>query len=236
MKQYKDIFIDFDDTLYDTSGCAQDALIQLYEERGLDKYFQSAMEFSNSYWKWNVKLWSDYAKGLISRPTLIVERFRGPLNEAKPEMDFSDEYCLDINNYFLQLTMRFPKLIDGAKELLDYLKEKGYRIHICSNGFSELQYKKLKATGLDGFFDTVILSEHAGANKPSRQFFEYALSQAKADIATTLMIGDNYDTDIVGAMNSGIDGMLYNRWEKTFVPDGPVTYIVAELSDIKKYL
>lgn len=236
MKKYKDLFIDFDDTLYDTRGCAQMALSKLYDHYGLSKHFSSFSVFSDLYWKSNVKLWSDYAKGLIERNVLTVERFRQPFVAAKCKLDLSDEYCQQLNDSFLQFTLQSPTLIDGAKDLLDYLRGKGYGLHICSNGFSEVQYTKLRTTGLEGYFDTVNLSEEAGANKPSRQFFDYAMRRSKASAETTLMIGDNYDTDIVGAMGLGMDGMLYNRWDPKFVPAGPVTYIVDKLSDIKSYL
>ena len=116
---------------------------------------------------------------------------------------------------------------------MDYLNGKGYRMHMCSNGFHEVQYKKLAACGLRDYFDTIILSEDAGSNKPSLQYFDYAMQKSGAAKDTTLMIGDNLQTDIQGALRAGIDAMLFNRWElKTF--DGPQapTYVVDTLSEI----
>lgn len=91
---------------------------------------------------------------------------------------------------------------------MEYLTGKGYRLHLCSNGFHEVQYRKLRSSGLEKFFTTVILSEDAGANKPQKEFFE----KTGAKPETTIMIGDNYRTDIVGAMNAGLDTILFNRW------------------------
>ena len=106
---------------------------------------------------------------------------------------------------------------------------------MCSNGFHEVQYKKLSACGLKDYFDTVILSEDAGANKPSPQFFDYALQRSGAQRESTLMIGDNLQTDIMGAMSAGLDTLFFNRYpeyEKTKAP----TFIVTSLRDIKKIL
>jgi putative hydrolase of the HAD superfamily len=97
-----------------------------------------------------------------------------------------------------------------------------------------VQYKKLRACGLYDYFDTIILSEDAGANKPSKQFFDYAFEKSGAEVATTLMIGDNYNTDIIGAMDAGLDTILYNRWDPDFEPPRKPTYIVNELEEIAK--
>lgn len=95
---------------------------------------------------------------------------------------------------------------------MEYLTGKGYRLHLCSNGFHEVQYRKLRSSGLEKFFTTVILSEDADANKPRKEFFDYAFEKTGAKPETTIMIGDNYRTDIVGAMNADLDTILFNRW------------------------
>ena len=104
---------------------------------------------------------------------------------------------------------------------------------MCSNGFHEVQYKKLAACGLRDYFDTIILSEDAGVNKPSPAYFDYALRHAGASRETTLMIGDNLQTDILGALNAGIDALLFNRWNVD-VNDSPQTptFVVSNLRDI----
>ena len=244
--KYTDLFLDFDDTLYDTHGNAIIALKELYDEVRLKEHLVDEQLFYERYWAANVQLWAQYSKNEITRDYLIVERFRRPLFEASAEESplreiladdkKSKEYCLNISDKFLALCSVKPGLVDGAKELMDHLKQKGYRLHICSNGFHEVQYKKLRACGLFDYFDTIILSEDAGANKPSKQFFDYALKMSGADVKTTLMIGDNYNTDIIGAANVGIDTMLFNRWDTTFVPPTPVDYVVNDLPSITAIL
>ena len=235
MKQYTDIFLDFDDTLYDTHGNAVIALAETYEDFHLDRYFNDPQVFYED-------LWGRYSKGEITRDYLIVERFRHPLCvseelRAKNEQSASafEDYCLKISDVFLDYCSSKPGVIDGAHELMDYLRDQGYRLHMCSNGFHEVQYKKLKACGLSNHFDTIILSEDAGVNKPSPLFFEYALKESGAKKESTIMIGDNFQTDILGAKNAGLDTIFFNHWPE-YPATEPVTYEVKALKDIMNIL
>ena len=231
--KYKDLFIDFDDTLYDTYGNAVISLRETFEAFRLERFFTDPQVFYDAYWAANIDLWTRYSKGEITRPYLIVERFRRPLS-AGQGLDVTEPFCLEMSDKFLEFCSSKPGVVEGAHELMDYLKHQGYRMHMCSNGFHEVQYKKLAACGLKDYFDTIILSEDAGANKPSMQYFDYALRQSGADIATTMMIGDNLQTDIMGANRAGLDTILFNRWgiEPSSVP----TYTVETLRDIMKIL
>ena len=231
--KYKDLFIDFDDTLYDTYGNAVIALRETFEAFRLERFFTDPQVFYDAYWAANIDLWTRYSKGEITRPYLIVERFRRPLS-AGQGLDVTEPFCLEMSDKFLEFCSSKPGVVEGAHELMDYLKHQGYRMHMCSNGFHEVQYKKLAACGLKDYFDTIILSEDAGANKPSMQYFDYALRQSGADIATTMMIGDNLQTDIMGANRAGLDTILFNRWG---IDPSPVpTHTVETLRDIMKIL
>ena len=232
--KYKDLFIDFDDTLYDTHGNAVIALQEVFEAFELGRYFDDPQQFYDSYWQTNIELWSQYAKGEIDRDYLIVERFRRPLSVGRG-LDVTVDLCLRISDLFLDFCSTKPGVVDGAHELMSYLKEKGYRMHMTSNGFHEVQYKKLTASGMKDYFTTVILSEDAGANKPSPQFFDYAFRISGANPATTLMIGDNFDTDIMGAKQAGLDVLYFNRFPAYPAPQ-PVNYEVSSLRDIIKLL
>lgn len=242
MKQYKDIFIDFDDTLYDTHSNSIIALKKLYDERHWDKIMPSYEEFRDAYFATNVDVWAKYAHGEIDRDTLIVERYRRPVTEMVKKCGgdtswITPEWCVKASDRYGDIISQEPGIIDGARELLEYLISKGYHLHICSNGFHEVQYRKLKSSGLERFFKTVILSEDAGINKPHREFFEYAFKETGADRETTIMIGDHYDTDIAGAINADLDTILFNRWsvDPKSLERQP-TYVVDKLSEIKNIL
>ncbi len=232
--KYTDLFIDFDDTLYDTRGNAQIALKEMFDFFNLSINFDDAQYFFDEYWKTNVELWDKYAKAEITRDYLIVERFRRPLSFGKG-LNPSKEFCLEVSDKFLQFCSNKSGLVDGALELIKYLKQKNYKLHICSNGFHEVQYKKLNACGLINYFDTIILSEDAGVNKPDVRFFEFALQKSSAKKETTLMIGDNFSTDILGAINSGISTMFFNR-KNNFIAPQKVDYQITSLKEAMEIL
>jgi len=234
MKHYTDLFIDFDDTLYDTHGNSVIALRELFDALHLEQWFTDAQVFYDRYWEANIDLWTRYSRGEITRDYLIVERFRRPLSYGEG-LEPTAQYCLEASDLFLDLCSSKPGLVEGARELMDYLKTKGYRLHMCSNGFHEVQYRKLRSCGLHNHFDTIVLSEDTGVNKPSPLFFDYAIQKTEAQKETTLMIGDNFQTDILGAKRYGLDTAYFNRFPD-YPAAEPVTYEVTLLCQLMEIL
>lgn len=239
-KIFTDLFIDFDDTIYDTHGNAQLALAELFDHFNLDHYFSNVQDFAIPYWQTNVELWDQYARGLIKRDYLMVERFRRPLavgvDKDGNNFNPTEEYCLEVSDYFLERCSCKPGVVKDAHEIMQYLKDRGYRLHICSNGFREVQFKKLTVSRLMPFFEHIILSEDAGVNKPAREFFDFAINTTGANPQTTLMIGDNLSTDIQGAHDAGLKTMYFNRKGVENTTNEEIDFQIFALSDIKKYL
>ncbi len=225
---YKHVFLDFDDTIYDTKGNASEALLELFEAFALSRYFESFESFASDYWKRNVEVWALYSKGLMDKPTLIKERFRYPF-QCKG-IDVTDEFLLELNDWFLEKTSTKRKLIEGAIELLEYLNSK-YEVHMLSNGFEQVQYAKMRNSGVEKYFKEVILSDHIGVNKPDKAIFDYAIEKTGALASESIMIGDNMDTDIIGAKNFGMDQLYFNNNFNLIKICNP-TYEVKSLDEI----
>ena len=142
--------------------------------------------------------------------------------------------ALAMNHDFLMRTTTKSRIIPGAKELLEYLHPR-YRLFILSNGFREVQYKKLCSAGLERYFERLILSEDAQIQKPHKGIFDFALQQTHSLRTESLMIGDCWEADIVGAYQSGIDQIWLNPKDlpaEGFTP----TYTVKSLAEIQQLL
>lgn len=231
MQKYTDILLDLDDTLIDTIENTRLTLIEIYDDYRFGNYFPSFADFYEVYYANVSQLWELYGRGKITKETLQRERFIAPLNSVE---ELSDEQALAINDDYTNRVMQKGVLIDGAIDLLNYLHPK-YKIHILSNGFTEMQYVKIKNAGLDGYFDEVILSDKVGVNKPHPDLFSFALKKIAVDKDNVIMIGDNLFTDIGGAYHSGIDQIWFNPDNKP-VNDFEPTYVVRHLSEIGRIL
>lgn len=230
--KYNTVLIDLDDTLIDTIGNTEVTIREIYDDYNLDEYFASFDEFFvNHYRPNNIRLWKAYEKQEISKQQLMDERFVGVFREVA---DISDERAQVMNQDFLGRIVLKSSLIDGAVDLLDYLKSK-YRLCVLSNGFSEMQYVKIKSAGLEGYFDEVVLSDVVGINKPQVGIFDYALRKLNAGKSEVIMLGDNYSSDIVGAHNAHIEQIWYNP-KKQEAADFSPTYTIEHLSEVKSIL
>ncbi|MEG1903773.1 MAG: YjjG family noncanonical pyrimidine nucleotidase [Bacteroidales bacterium] len=228
---YKHVFLDFDDTIYDTRGNSSVALRELYEHFDLNRYFERFEVFSELYWKRNHEVWALYSEGKIERRELIIERFLYPLRYAGTG---TEEMALELNDWFLDCTAQKSGLVEGARELLEYLKP-NYHLHVISNGFTEVQFRKMASAGVTDYFDEVILSEAVGVNKPDPAIFSYALQKAGARAEESSMFGDNFDKDIKGALRSRIDQVFFNPAGDFEAPVTP-TFRVSRLKDIELIL
>ena len=160
---YKFVFIDLDDTLWDFHTNARISLEQMFNERNLKQFFENFDEFFRIYAKRNIELWEAYGKGEISKDFLMAERFRYPLSR----MGVDDELLAEeIGHQYLDILPNQTALMPDAIEMLDYLKAK-YTLTIISNGFTEVQYRKINSCGIRDYFAHVVLSEEAKALKPN---------------------------------------------------------------------
>jgi putative hydrolase of the HAD superfamily len=229
--RYKNLFIDLDDTLWDTLNNNRACLEEIYADYHFNRHYSSFETFYSCYMPHNMQLWEQYRNHEIDRHTLIVERF---LHLLRPIGIEDHEYALKLNSDFLERTTTKTQLVSGALDLLDYLRP-SYKLYILSNGFREVQFKKLVNSGLASYFERMVLSEDAGIQKPHKGIFDFALINTNSRRNETLMIGDSWNADIAGAYQSKIDQLWLNPGglpAKEFVP----TYTVRSLEEIKAVL
>lgn len=202
------LLIDLDDTLWDFRRNSKIAMHEIYNDYELNQYYDSFESFYDIYMVKNHQLWEQYAKGEITKDYLSLERFLYPLRVVGNE---DVELAKKLGKDFLYRTTMQTNLVDGAIEVLEYLKAQGHTLSIISNGFVEVQYTKLRRSGLIPYFANVFLSEEIGYQKPDIRFFQAVLDRLNASPSECLVIGDNFQTDIQGAQNANIRAVFYKN-------------------------
>ena len=230
---YKHILIDLDDTLWDFRRNSKIAMQEIFNDYELIKFYDSFESFYSIYMEKNHQLWEQYAKGEITKDFLAIERFLYPLRIVGNE---NLELAKKLGEDFLYRTTMQTNLVDGAIETIEYLKAKGYTLSIISNGFVEVQYTKLRRSGLFPYFANVFLSEEVGYQKPDIRFFKTVLNKLNTHSSECLVIGDNIETDIQGAQNANIRALFYKN--NTDIPSNFefMGQIIENLIEIKAIL
>jgi putative hydrolase of the HAD superfamily len=230
--KYKHLFFDLDHTLWDFEANAKATLQQLHIDLNLvDKGINDFDRFHRNYLEHNEKLWARYRNGYIKQEELRIKRMWLTL------LDFQiadEELARQLSELFLQLLPTRTILFPDTKEVLQYLTDKGYQLHLITNGFELTQHSKLKSSGLNIFFKQVITSEGSNSLKPQKEIFDYALMKSGAAVKESIMIGDSIEVDIAGAIAAGMDQVHvnYNRAKQDLLP----TYTITELKQLKEFL
>ena len=205
MKKYTHLFFDLDNTLWDFNANSYDALyITLKKMDLLDKIGNYDDYFAN-YHAVNERLWDLYRENKITKQVLRGLRFEESLELNHTPMPGIGDL---LNDAYLSEMPKQLKLVPGARIVLDYLHHK-YRMAIITNGFKEVQVDKLIQSGLKKYFDKVFISEEVGAQKPHKKIFEHAVKSMNAPKKKSLMIGDSWEADIIGARMFGMDQVYY---------------------------
>lgn len=230
-KLYKHIFFDLDRTLWDFDRNAGETFNDIHDKYYLkDRGIADLDDFMSIYHKINLELWDQYRKGLIRKEELNVQRFSLTLDSfGIKDNGLSESIAKD----YIEISPTKKHLYPGTYQLLEYLSSK-YKLHIITNGFEEVQHRKLKHSELDQYFSCIITSEDAGYKKPHINIFKYAFSVAEALPAESLMIGDDIEVDIIGAKEAGMDQVLVDF--DRILPDSSATYYVNSLFELKLIL
>lgn len=236
MKQYKALFLDWDDTIGDFRNAAQDSLRDMFDTYQLAEHFTDFQTFSDIYNRHNVSLWERYGRDEVTKAYLSFDRFFYPLMHAPSPYSLEEALRLAplLGNDHLEHTTRYFRLLPDAAEVVRLLAAR-YPLIIVSNGFIEVQYRKIALSGLEDCFQHVVLSEEVGAQKPNPRIYEEALRLAGCQADEVLMIGDSWTSDIQGAIRAGID-QAWIQSANCPDPNLPSTYKLTCLRDVLSLL
>ena len=199
-----DIFFDLGHTLWDFDKNSQMAFDRIFKTNfGTIKI----EDFIEKYIPINQECWKLYQTDQITHQELRYNRLKLSFDALNYAM--SDENINQIANDYIEFLTDNNYLFDGAIEVLEYLKPK-YRLHIITNGFANVQDKKITNAALGGYFTTITNSESAGVKKPNSIIFDYAVNLAQSSKENSIMIGDDFDADVNGALNAGMDAIFFN--------------------------
>lgn len=217
------LFFDLDDTLWDFKRNSLESLRHVYSRfPEINGRFDTFESFSDVYHQHNSSLWKDFADGKVTSELLKSERWRRTLYPRADPMS-PPGACMDIDREYLRFLAEQPYLVDGAEEVLESLSKR-FMIGVLSNGFIDTQYRKLRYSGLWKYVARTVVSDEAGFQKPDPRLYQYAVGATGAT-GTPIMIGDNPQTDILGALRAGWQAVWYN-------PDG-MEFPLSE-EDLKK--
>lgn len=221
----KAVLIDIDDTIFDFEKCSKNSFLKT-----LEKFNLKFKEEDFSYFiKVNDILWTKQKLGEINIKEVFIKR----------DYLMGKYFNLDIekglfNDLFVKFLYDEIEMVDGIEDLLLYLSDK-YKIFTASNGIYEMQENRLKKSNLDKYFDEIFVSEKIGYEKPDKKFFQKIMDLTKFSNDDLIMIGDSIKSDIIGAKNSKIKSIYFNKEDKK-ISDENFTYQVKNLSEIKKIL
>ena len=226
MQNITDVFFDLDHTLWDFDRNSVLAFDKIFKAHHPALNTEAFIEI---YAPINQACWKLYQVDKITHEELRYQRLRQSFDAMN--YSISDEAIDKIAHDYIAFLPDNNQLFDGAIEVLDYLLPK-YNLHIITNGFAEVQYKKINNSGLGNYFKTITNSEMAGVKKPHRNIFEFALSLAKANKENAIMIGDCIEADVRGAIDFGMKAILFDEKNSHSMPEVPTINRLVELKNI----
>lgn len=233
MSKFKILLWDIDGTILNFDAAERAAIRKGFEAMELGICTD---EMLLDYSSINVEYWKKLERGEMSKPDILVGRFKDFF--AKYHIDpsvadaFNAQYQLDLGD-----TICFH---ENAFELLEELSH-GFKQYAVTNGTAKAQHKKLNASGLIKIFDNVFISDELGVEKPNKGFFDLAFSRIKEQIGDfsldeVLIIGDSLTSDIRGGNNACIKTCWYNPKLQKNALDVHVDFNISSLEELHNIL
>ncbi|MFM1754115.1 MAG: hypothetical protein RLZZ236_1054 [Bacteroidota bacterium] len=226
-KNIQHVFFDLDHTLWDFDKNSEMAFGTIFKQ-----YHPkiTIADFIEKYAPINQACWKLYQYDKITHEELRYKRLKDSFDALN--YSISDAAINQMADDYITFLPENNHLFDGAIEILEYLNEK-YQLHIITNGFANVQYKKITNSKIDSYFKTITNSEMAGVKKPNPLIFQHALNLAQAQKENSIMIGDCIEADVHGALSFGIEALFFNP-NKALTPKGIIE--INHLLELKNYL
>lgn len=223
----KAVLLDIDNTLLDFSKCSYLAMQKSFVEHGLP----FSQKVYTTFTEVNEVLWKRIEKGDYTRDLLHKERWNKIFGMLGINYDGEK-----VEQSFLDNLYDCVVVIDGAKEIVEYLASK-YPVYTASNAPNDQQYNRLKVSGLYPYITKVFTSEALGVDKPQKLFFDKCFAQMNGVLPeNTVMIGDSLSADIKGAKQYGLKTIWYNHLALPIPQEKFFDAKVDKLIDIKEIL
>ena len=223
----KHIFFDLDHTLWDFETNSARAFDFIFNDNKIKIDLNS---FLRIYVPINQKYWKLFREERVSKEALRYKRLKETFDLLN--YNISDDLINHLAIVYIDNLPNYNMLFEGTIEILDYLSPK-YEMHIITNGFEEVQIKKIEKSGIKKYFDKIITSESVGVKKPNPKIFDYALQSANAKAEHSIMIGDNYEADVQGALNMSMRAIFCN-FEMQSVGENILS--INHLTELKNHL
>ena len=222
-----DVFFDLDHTLWDFDKNSGLTFKKIFQEQGVDIELD---DFLNVYMPVNLAFWKLYREEKIEKNELRYQRLKTTFDQLNYSV--SDDIINRLSVDYIKYLSSFNHLFPNTKEVLEYLKPR-YKLHIITNGFQEIQEKKMKKSGIRNYFSHIVNSEMAGVKKPNPHIFQLALNRAGVQATKAIMVGDNLEADILGAQAVGFHTLHFNAHND---PVHDYCQMIHDLGEIKMYL
>jgi putative hydrolase of the HAD superfamily len=224
----KHVFFDLDHTLWDFEKNSDLAFQKIFKKQKIELNLNNFLEV---YKPLNLQYWKLYREEKVTKSELRYQRLKKTFDAVN--YSISDILIDEIADQYIEFLPHFNYLFDGTFEILDYLKEK-YSLHIITNGFEEIQTKKMESSKISHYFNAIITSESVGVKKPNPKVFYHALKVAGAKQENSIMIGDSIEADVLGALNIGVDAIHCNFDNKKNIDYNFKS--ITSLLELKQYL
>lgn len=229
MPMIRHIFFDLDNTLWDHRKNAWLTIKVIFEtEQIAERFSISFTEFHNEYYTINENLWAQIRDGEIDKEYLRIHRFYDSFQFfGIDDAALSEKF----ENRFLEEILHHNELVQDTVEILNYLRQKNYRLHVLSNGFQEVTSRKCELSGITEYFETITSADEINIRKPQPEVFAYALQKSGAAVEESIIIGDDWIADIEGGLAFGMDAVFFDRFNDDYDAEVKTVKTLAELKN-----